>query len=70
MNGKDPNVRVPATALRVMFAHGSFTPTGTDSMTESGTSAVDALSDVLLAQCVQRFNAWLDDRLTSVSPAR
>jgi hypothetical protein len=42
------DVRIPATALRVMAAHGSFTPTGTDSLTKAGAETLQRLSDVLL----------------------
>jgi hypothetical protein len=59
----DDDVRVAATALRVMVAHGTFTPTGTDSLTKAGAHALQQLSDVLLQQCDQRFNAWLGQKL-------
>jgi hypothetical protein len=61
--GGDIDVRIPATALRVMVAHGSFTPTGTDSMTKAGAEALQRLSDVLLQECEQRFAHWLHHNL-------
>lgn len=61
--GGDIDVRIPATALRVMVAHGSFTPTGTDSLTKAGAEALQRLSDVLLQECEQRFARWLHDNL-------
>ncbi|WP_333709305.1 hypothetical protein [Tepidimonas ignava] len=58
----DVDVRIPATALRVMVAHGSFTPTGTDSLTKAGAEALQRLSDVLLQECERRFGAWLHEK--------
>jgi hypothetical protein len=60
---EDIDVRIPATALRVMVAHGSFTPTGTDSLTKAGAEALQRLSDVLLQECERRFGAWLHEKL-------
>ena len=59
----DDDVRVAATALRVMVAHGRFTPTGTDSLTKAGAEAIQRLSDVLLQECERRFGAWLHEML-------
>lgn len=59
----DDDVRVAATALRVMVAHGSFTPTGVDALTKTGAEALQRLSDVLLQECERRFDAWLCDKL-------
>ena len=59
----DSNVRIAATALRVMVAHGIFTPAGTDSLTKTGAEALQRLSDALLKECEQRFGAWLQERL-------
>ena len=56
---KHGEVRIPATALRVMVAHGSFTPTGTGSLTKASSKALQRLSDVLLQECERRFGAWL-----------
>jgi hypothetical protein len=58
MNGDD-NVRVAATALRVMVAHGSFTPTGVESLTKRGANALQKLSNALLQNCEWRFHGWL-----------
>ena len=58
----DDDVRVAATALRVMV-HGSFTPTGTDSLTKAGAEALQQLSDVLLQECERRFGGWLHEML-------
>ena len=59
----DDDVRVAATALRVMVAHGSFTPTGVDALTKTGADALQQLSDVLLQECERRFGIWLHERL-------
>lgn len=65
----DDDVRVAATALRVMVAHGSFTPTGTDALTKTGAEALQRLSEVLLQQCEERFAAWLHDKLAKHAEA-
>ena len=57
----DNNIRIPATALRVMVAHGSFTPTGTESLTKTSASALQRLSDVLLNECELRFKETLQN---------
>jgi len=53
--GGEGDVRIVATALRVMVAHGTFTPTGTDSLTNTGAEALQRLSDVLLRECERRL---------------
>jgi len=63
MNEESDDVRIAATALRVMVAHGTFTPTGTDSLTKTGAEALQRLSDALLKECERRFGAWLQERL-------
>jgi hypothetical protein len=62
MNGEE-DVRVAATALRVMVAHGTFTPTGTDSLTKAGADALQRLSAALLKECELRFGVWLQGGL-------
>lgn len=61
--GRDTDVRIAATALRVMVAHGSFTPTGTDYLTKAGAETLQRLSDVLLRESERRFGAWLHEKL-------
>ena len=68
MDGES-DVRIAATALRVMVAHGTFTPTGTDSLTKAGANALQRLSDALLKECERRFGAWLQERLGQRSKA-
>lgn len=65
----DDDVRVAATALRVMVAHGSFTPTGTDALTKTGADSLQRLSDVLLQECEHRFATWLHDKLAKHAEA-
>jgi hypothetical protein len=62
INGKTTNVRVAATVLRVMFAHGTFTPTGTDTVTKSGSEAIHVLSQCILQESNLRFNRWLQQK--------
>ena len=55
------NLRVVATALRHLVAHGDFTPTGTGMMTKSGANAISRLGDHLLAESERRFAAWFEN---------
>ncbi|MEI7606703.1 MAG: hypothetical protein WCJ64_04900 [Rhodospirillaceae bacterium] len=59
MDGSHDNIRVPATVIRVMVAHGAFTPTGADSFSKASVNALDRLSEALLNECVTIFNRWL-----------
>ena len=63
---EDPNVTIAARALRIMMAHGSFTPTGIDALTAKGANTLLKLSNLLLDECANRFNGWLN--LHSVRP--
>lgn len=60
INGETNNVRIAANDLRIMVAHGTFTPTGTDSFKKSGAQAISELSQCLLQECNRQFNQWLD----------
>lgn len=55
------NLRVVATALRHLIAHGEFTPTGNGLMTKSGADALTRLGDHLLAESERQFIAWFED---------
>jgi len=49
LKGSTDDVRIAATAFRVMVAHGSFPPpSGTDSLTIKGSQAVWQLADLML----------------------
>ena len=52
------NVRVVATALRHLVAHGNFTATGAGLMTKTGANAVNRLADLPLSESERRFAAW------------
>jgi hypothetical protein len=54
------NVRVVATALRHLVAHGEFTATGAGVMTKTGADAVKRLADLLLSESESRFAAWYE----------
>ena len=55
------NVRVVATALRHLIAHGDFTPTGAGMMTKVGAHAIEQLGNHLLAESERRFAAWFKE---------
>jgi hypothetical protein len=57
---KHDNIRVVATALRHLMAHGHFTPTGAGAMTKAGSDAIDKLSKHLIAETERRFAVWFD----------
>lgn len=54
------NVRVPATALRHLMAHGHFAPAGNISFKKTETAAVETLCDDLVAETERRFAAWFN----------
>lgn len=54
------NVRVVATALRHLVAHGEFTPSGAGVMTKSGADAVNRLGSLLLIESERQFAAWFE----------
>jgi len=68
--GGDDNLIHAATAVRVMVAHGTFTPSGTDSLSRAGAGHIDALADLLLAESSHRFAGWLHQRLIEVTQVR
>jgi len=55
------NVRVPATALRHLMAHGHFAPAGKISLKKTEINAVDILCDDLILETERRFAAWFND---------
>ncbi len=58
---KHDNIRVVATALRHLMAHGHFTPTGAGAMTKAGSDAIDKLSKHLIAETERRFAEWFNN---------
>lgn len=54
------NIRVIATALRHLMAHGHFTPTGAGAMTKAGSDAIENLSTHLITETERRFVAWFE----------
>ncbi len=57
-----------ATALRVLVAHGFFTPTGVDALTKRGVAAIDDLRLLLLVRAELQFNEWLAERTAAAEP--
>lgn len=54
------NIRVPATALRHLMAHGHFAPAGKISLRKTEINAVETLCDELIAETERRFAAWFN----------
>lgn len=67
MDEKTNDVRIPATAIRVMFAHGSFTPTGVDALTKRGVIALQKLTEIIFLECNQRFSNWVNAKAANLS---
>jgi len=67
LNGKTDNVRIAATAIRVMVAHGSFTPSGTDTLTIKGAQTVSRLADLILKEAEKRFVDYVISQTQSAS---
>ena len=69
LKGTTDDVRIAATALRVMVAHGSFTPSGTDSLTIKGSQTVWQLADLMLKIAETHFADYVVKSVTvTVSP--
>lgn len=50
-----------AKALRHMFAHGIFTPGGTNALSPRDATALRDLSIALQEETIRRFSTWIDD---------
>jgi hypothetical protein len=59
VDGRDDDLRVVATGLRVMVAHGHFTPSGTKAVTKKTADAIHGLGSHLLVESEKYFNDWL-----------
>jgi len=57
--GEDPNLEPVARSLRHLFAHGAWTPYGSDTITKTACDAVDLLSQILLHAADDLLNAHL-----------
>jgi hypothetical protein len=61
------DVRIAATALRVMVAHGSFTPSGTDSLTIKGAQIVFQLANLILKTAEEHFADYITKEIKKLS---
>ena len=59
--GKNDNIRIPATALRHLMAHGHFAPAGKLALRKKDLKAVETLSDALIAETERRFASWFEN---------
>lgn len=57
---KNDNIRVPATALRHLMAHGHFAPAGRIALDKRDVEAVATLSRDLVAETERRFAVWFE----------
>lgn len=58
--GKNDNIRLPATALRHLMAHGQFAPAGKMALRKNEVEAVETLSGDLIAETERRFASWFE----------
>jgi hypothetical protein len=70
-DGQHENVRVVATALRHLVAHGDFSPTGLKAMSRAGANAIGTLSCLLGDECGRQFRVWSEalQETTGTTPA-
>jgi hypothetical protein len=59
LDGSDSNCQPIAAALRHLFAHGVWTPTGGEILTKKAREAIDLLSQTVLIACDNQLNAYL-----------
>lgn len=57
---KHDNIRVPATAMRHLMAHGHFAPAGKIALKKKDVEAIETLSGDLIAETERRFASWFD----------
>lgn len=69
VSGQTDDIRIAATALRILVAHGGFTPTGADALTHKGAQTIDDLANRLLDACNDRLTAWFERLPTEHHPA-
>lgn len=58
LDSEHDNIRVVATALRHLVAHGDFTPTGAGVMTKQGAESIRRLADHMLVESDRQFAVW------------
>jgi len=58
VNEKNDNIRIPATAIRHLMAHGHFAPAGRIALTKSDVKVVETLSGNLINETERRFVSW------------
>lgn len=57
---QNDNIRVPATALRHLMAHGHFAPAGKIALEKRDVEAIETLSRDLIAETERRFALWFE----------
>ena len=57
---KHDNIRVPATAMRHLMAHGHFAPAGKLALKKKDVEAVQTLSGDLVAETERKFATWFE----------
>ena len=58
VNEENDNIRIPATAIRHLMAHGHFAPAGKIALTKTDIKVVETLSGDLTAETERQFASW------------
>ncbi len=61
LDGSDSNCQPIAVALRHLFAHGVWTPTGGDVLNKKACEAINGLSQTVLIACDDLLNAYISE---------
>lgn len=68
MSGKTDNIRVMATALRMLVFAGHFSFSSTSTLMPLHIRALQELNEAILKYCVQTFEAWFKKRKKGEAP--
>jgi hypothetical protein len=60
VRGHNDNVRIPATALRHLMAHGHFAPAGKIALRKKQLEAVEKLTQDLILETERKFASWFE----------
>jgi len=60
---KNNNVRIAATAIRIMVAHGTFSPHGGKALTKKQCAVYDTLKTKILKEADRVFFEWLQNKI-------
>jgi hypothetical protein len=62
VNEKNDNIRIPATAIRHLMAHGHFAPAGRIALTKTDVQVVETLTGDLISETERKFASWFKSK--------